>query len=174
MIDVLRKRLARWRGKRLSFGGRIFLLKSVLSSIPLYYLSFFRLPRKVLKIIIGLQRSFKPASFFALCLFCSGWYWLYGWLGFHIVLPNDNAEHYLMHRGLFRGKKLKKFRSLFWHTTVWTLWPQRNEFIFKQPFDFLSIAELIKQRSWHWFKAENDNLDYSYTDWHFCPMGCLS
>lgn len=34
------------------------LLKSVLSSIPLYFLSFFRLPRKVLKVVVGIQRSF--------------------------------------------------------------------------------------------------------------------
>lgn len=34
------------------------LLKSVLSSTPLYYLSFFKAPRKVLKILIRIQRSF--------------------------------------------------------------------------------------------------------------------
>lgn len=34
------------------------LLKLVLSSIPLYYLSFFRVPRKVLNILIGIHRTF--------------------------------------------------------------------------------------------------------------------
>lgn len=34
------------------------LLKSVLSSILLYYLSFYRIPRKVLKKLIGIQRKF--------------------------------------------------------------------------------------------------------------------
>lgn len=58
VIDMQRKRLARWKSRRLSFGGRIMLLRSVLSSILLYFLSFFRVPKKVLKILIGIQRSF--------------------------------------------------------------------------------------------------------------------
>lgn len=55
---MLWKRLTRWKGRRLSLGGRITLLRSVLSSIPLYYLSLFRIVRKVPKILIGIQRSF--------------------------------------------------------------------------------------------------------------------
>lgn len=58
VVEVLNKRLSRWKGKHLYLGGRIVLLKSVLTSIPLYYLSFFRISRKVLKTLIGIQRSF--------------------------------------------------------------------------------------------------------------------
>lgn len=54
----MKKRLSKWKGRHLSFGGRIILIQSVLSSLPLYFFSFFRVPRKVLKIIIGIQRSF--------------------------------------------------------------------------------------------------------------------
>ena len=38
--------------------GRIFLIKSVLSSIPLFYLSMFKIPSNVLKKIMCLQRDF--------------------------------------------------------------------------------------------------------------------
>lgn len=58
VVDMLRKRLTRWKGRYLSLGGRIEFLKLVLSSISLYFLSFFRLPRKVLSKLIGFQRAF--------------------------------------------------------------------------------------------------------------------
>lgn len=38
--------------------GRLTLLKSVLSSIPLYYLSFFPAPKKVIRKITRLQHNF--------------------------------------------------------------------------------------------------------------------
>ncbi|XP_020266848.1 uncharacterized protein LOC109842372 [Asparagus officinalis] len=41
LIDSLHRKLSIWRSKQLSIGGRLVLLKSVLSSIPLYYMSFF-------------------------------------------------------------------------------------------------------------------------------------
>ena len=52
------RKLARWKQRHLSFGGRVTLIQSTLSSIPIYFLSFFRLPRKVADNLIGMQRSF--------------------------------------------------------------------------------------------------------------------
>ena len=52
------RKLARWKQRHLSFGGRVTLIQSTLSSIPIYFLSFFRLPRKVADNLIGIQRSF--------------------------------------------------------------------------------------------------------------------
>lgn len=42
----------------LSFGGTIILLNAVLSSLPIYYLSFYRAPKKVIYKIVQLQRRF--------------------------------------------------------------------------------------------------------------------
>lgn len=36
-----------WKHKSLSFGGRVCLLRSVLSSIPLFFMSFFKMPKSV-------------------------------------------------------------------------------------------------------------------------------
>lgn len=45
----VRKRLAMWKNKCITFGGRICLIKSVRSSIPVYYLSSYKAPISVVK-----------------------------------------------------------------------------------------------------------------------------
>lgn len=56
--ERIRRRLNSWKEKNLSFGGRITLIQSVLSSLPIYYLSFYRLPKASIHEIIGIQRKF--------------------------------------------------------------------------------------------------------------------
>lgn len=58
VIDKIRKRLSSWKQQQLSIGGKICLIKSVLTAIPLYYLSFFKASKKVISIINSLQRNF--------------------------------------------------------------------------------------------------------------------
>ena len=47
--ERLQVRLASWKGKLLSLGGRLVLINSVLSNMVLYMISFFQLPKGVLK-----------------------------------------------------------------------------------------------------------------------------
>lgn len=58
VVNKMRSRLAPWKQKMIYFGGRLCLLKSVLSSLPLFFLSFFKMPTCVVKICTGLMRSF--------------------------------------------------------------------------------------------------------------------
>jgi len=44
--------------KYVSLGGRVTILNSILSNLPLYYLSFFRAPKKVLSIITSIHGKF--------------------------------------------------------------------------------------------------------------------
>lgn len=48
IIDRFKKRLASWKPRLLSIGGHLTLVKSVLSSLGIYYLFIFRPPVAVL------------------------------------------------------------------------------------------------------------------------------
>ncbi|XP_071741061.1 uncharacterized protein [Rutidosis leptorrhynchoides] len=58
VIEKFKKRLSEWKMRTLSFGGRLVLLKSVLNSLPLYYLALFRAPPCVLKLLESVRRIF--------------------------------------------------------------------------------------------------------------------
>lgn len=47
IIDIFEKRLASWKAHTLSIGGRVVLIKAVLESLPVYYLSIFKVPSMV-------------------------------------------------------------------------------------------------------------------------------
>ncbi|KAJ0545597.1 putative RNA-directed DNA polymerase [Helianthus annuus] len=58
VIDMFNKRLTNWKAKNLSFAGRVILVKSVLGSLPNYYLSLYKCPSGVLKVLEGIRRKF--------------------------------------------------------------------------------------------------------------------
>jgi len=47
--DRFERKLSTWKGKMLSYGGRLTLINSVLSNLSVYMLSFFEIPKEVLK-----------------------------------------------------------------------------------------------------------------------------
>jgi hypothetical protein len=47
--ERFQKKLSSRKGKVLSAGGRLVLINSVLSSLPMFMLSFFRIPKGILK-----------------------------------------------------------------------------------------------------------------------------
>nr|GEV83347.1 RNA-directed DNA polymerase, eukaryota, reverse transcriptase zinc-binding domain protein [Tanacetum cinerariifolium] len=58
IVDKLHSRLSKWKMKILSIGGRLTLLKSVLGSTPIYYMSIYKVPSKVLKCLEDIRRKF--------------------------------------------------------------------------------------------------------------------
>jgi hypothetical protein len=58
IINRIRSRLSGWKSKHLSLGGRLVLLKYVLSSLPVYALSFFKAPSGIVSSIDSILRRF--------------------------------------------------------------------------------------------------------------------
>ena len=51
IIHRIKTRLSEWKAKHLSFGGRLVMLKYVLSSMPIYAISFFKAPSGIVSSI---------------------------------------------------------------------------------------------------------------------------
>ncbi|GJR02492.1 putative ribonuclease H-like domain-containing protein [Tanacetum coccineum] len=67
IIESIATRLSRWKLKTLSIGGRLTLLKSMLGMIPIYHMSIFKVPMKVLQRMESIRsRSLGVSSLFAL------------------------------------------------------------------------------------------------------------
>jgi hypothetical protein len=58
LVEKMRKRLFSWRNKHISLGGRIVLINSVLNAIPVFFLSFMKMPKSVWKKLVRIQREF--------------------------------------------------------------------------------------------------------------------
>lgn len=58
MVEKVRKALEGWKAKLLSFGGRITLIKSILTSYPIYTLASSRVPKSILQRIEWLMAPF--------------------------------------------------------------------------------------------------------------------
>lgn len=58
LLNALVKRLYSWKNRYLSLDGRIVLINSILSSIPTYFLSFMKMPLKVWREVVRIQREF--------------------------------------------------------------------------------------------------------------------
>ena len=58
VVERFEKKLSGWRANYLSKGGRLTLIRSVLSSMPTYFLSLFPIPVLVAAKLEAIQRKF--------------------------------------------------------------------------------------------------------------------
>jgi hypothetical protein len=58
LLVYLKKRLKSWGKNHITLGGRIVLINSVLNSIPLFFMSFLKMPSQVVKAVVRIQREF--------------------------------------------------------------------------------------------------------------------
>ncbi|XP_028052395.1 uncharacterized protein LOC114256899 [Camellia sinensis] len=58
VVEKVKKKLSSWKRKLLSFTDRLSLVKSILSNLPIDFLSLFRMPKGVVRSIVKLQSSF--------------------------------------------------------------------------------------------------------------------
>ncbi|XP_015934406.2 uncharacterized protein LOC107460547 [Arachis duranensis] len=58
LIDKVEEKLSLWKAKILNKTGKLVLIKSVLNSLPVYYMSLYKMPKAVAEKLISLQRRF--------------------------------------------------------------------------------------------------------------------
>ena len=58
LITKFKSKLAKWAQRDISMAGKITLINSVLNALPIYLLSFFKIPQKIVQRLISLQRNF--------------------------------------------------------------------------------------------------------------------
>ncbi|GJR98047.1 hypothetical protein Tco_0270221, partial [Tanacetum coccineum] len=76
IIDRFRSKLSAWKAKSLSISGRLTLIKSILGSLPIYYLSLFKAPSKVIIALESIRSGLGVGSILAKNLGLLGkWKW---------------------------------------------------------------------------------------------------
>ncbi|GKV49125.1 hypothetical protein SLEP1_g55890 [Rubroshorea leprosula] len=58
LVENFKKKLSQWKGRFVSMGGRITLINVVLSSLPLFLMSMFLIPKGVVKKLDSIRRAF--------------------------------------------------------------------------------------------------------------------
>ncbi|RZB68504.1 putative ribonuclease H protein [Glycine soja] len=58
LISKHEAKLSKWNQKILSMAGKVTLINSVLTALPIYLLSFFKIPQRVVLQLVSLQRNF--------------------------------------------------------------------------------------------------------------------
>lgn len=58
LIEAVQNRLASWQSSFLSYGGRLTLVKAVLTALPLHYMQVIKIPKGVIKHIDRARRQF--------------------------------------------------------------------------------------------------------------------
>ncbi|CAK8566440.1 unnamed protein product [Lathyrus sativus] len=58
LVDKVKKRLTKWKGKQMSIGARVVLLNVILTNLSIFQFSFYKEPKGVIQYLIKIQRSF--------------------------------------------------------------------------------------------------------------------
>ncbi|GAU51457.1 hypothetical protein TSUD_413540, partial [Trifolium subterraneum] len=115
VVEAMKKRLNAWNCRNLSIGGKVTLINSVLSSLPLYFFSFFKVPVCVLQDLINIQRRFLWGGRSDIKKIC--------WVSWDtICLPKDKGGLGIKNLNCFNQALLCKWkwRGLCDHNTLWT------------------------------------------------------
>lgn len=58
VLTKIQNKLSSWKAKILSRAGRLTLIKSVLNSLPIYYMCMFKMPKSIAQKNVKMQRRF--------------------------------------------------------------------------------------------------------------------
>ncbi|KAK3218927.1 hypothetical protein Dsin_012897 [Dipteronia sinensis] len=172
LVDKIEKRLAPWKRKFLSKGGRLVLIKTFISSMPTYFLSVFKISVGVALRIGKLQRDFLlgngvlkrkihtirrhfPDSIAWTAnskgLFSVGSFRrALEYTGYHNSKVNEWLEGWM---GLCPAFKSERVWCSLFYAIVWTIWEARNHLVFEGKVPNVEhVADLVRFRIVWWFK----------------------
>ena len=103
------------------------------------------------------------------------WYYIYCWLGISSVLPYAAADHFIQFSYVGDGSKVRKsLLHLIWFTTVWEIWKERNNSIFKgKECSVTLVVNKSKLLSYRWLKAKIVVCPVNYHGWWLSPLAML-
>lgn len=118
VIKIFESRLATWKATALSIGGRSTLIRSVLASLPNYYFSLYKAPKKVIEILERCMKRFLWGG--------SSTAQKMHWVAWDTVtLPKEKGGLGIMRLGIMNKALLSKWgwrykteRSNLWRKTI--------------------------------------------------------
>ena len=138
MIEKVERKLALWKAKVLFRAGKLVLIKSALNSLSLYFLSIFKILKKVATRIVQLQRNFfwiGDDSKKGILLIC----WeniqkpkIYGGLGVGDIIIKNAA---LLFKWWWRFSDQS---DALWKWIIWS-----NHYIWKETVDMVPAVERL-------------------------------
>ncbi|GJW25949.1 RNA-directed DNA polymerase, eukaryota, reverse transcriptase zinc-binding domain protein [Tanacetum coccineum] len=145
-------KLSNWKAKSLSVGGRLTLLKSVLGSLPTYYISLFKAPDGVLSHLERVRSSFFLGA--EMDERKMTWIWLFCLLNKVSGLASSKLFTVLMAllislpRHLRKSSKIKTLRSLFEDVLDVVLKSQFQELSLSLLFSSVVLSSFSDRWSW--------------------------
>jgi glutathionyl-hydroquinone reductase len=103
------------------------------------------------------------------------WHLIYKWVGISFISPDmvtDHFHHFGHLAGLPRYSHI--YLKVIWHSTVWVIWKERNNRIFKNKAqDLIKLLDYVKFMSFSWLKPKLLTTAFSYNDWWRNPLLCM-
>ena len=110
---------------------------------------------------------FLHCSFFG-----SVWNFILRWVGLSSAAPFSPPDHFTQFRLGGGGPQMRQYLlTVIWFATVWELWKERNNMIFKfKECSILRLVDKIKLLSLSWLRMKYVHLSFNYHGWWLNPL----
>ena len=103
------------------------------------------------------------------------WVLVFNWVNVNFITPHSLGTHLDCWFNEVNSKKVRKGLLMIWHATIWTIWLERNEKIFKGTNKVAEeIFDAIKILSWCWCLNRLKIGAFMYYEWCWNPRDVLS
>ena len=103
------------------------------------------------------------------------WHMVLNWVNLNFITPPNLASHLDCWFNEVCAKKVRNGLLLIWHATVWTIWLERNDRIFKGVNKEVGkIFDAVKTLSWCWCLNRLKIGAFMFFEWYWNPRDCLA